>query len=60
MSIDLAAQVEQERAELAAAPRVEPGPAIVRCHWCGQVSDTATLVEMVDGQERYKGGCCGG
>jgi hypothetical protein len=57
---DLAKQVEQEAAELAAAPRIEPGPAVQRCHFCGQLAVSGSVVEVVDGRERWKGVCCGG
>ena len=29
-----------------------------RCHWCGRWSTDLELVEVRDGQERYKGRCC--
>lgn len=65
MGTDLTQQIEAERAELAAAPLVQLGPAVQRCHFCGQLAATGSVVEVVDGhevrgQERFKGGCCGG
>ena len=64
----LAAQVAQEKAEIATAPRVPRGPALSRCHFCGQLTDNAQLVETLQIEIypnqfvpylRYKGGCCG-
>ena len=58
MATDLAAQVAREQWELEQAPVVPRGPLVQRCHFCGQLAATATLVETVDKQERYAGECC--
>ncbi len=60
MATDLTQQVEQEAQEISNALPVARGAAVQRCHFCGQLAPTATHVETVDGQERYKGSCCGG
>lgn len=60
VATDLQKQVELEAQEIANAPRVEPVPNLaVRCHWCGQLARSIALVEVVNGQERWKGDCCG-
>jgi len=57
---ELLVQVEKEAQEIAQAPPVERGPIVGRCHFCGQVASRLTLIEVIDGFERYKGECCGG
>lgn len=53
-------QIEREREEIENAPRVPVSTGrMSRCHWCGQPSRNLYLVETVNGQERYKGDCCG-
>lgn len=59
MTTDLEKQVEREAQEIQQAQPVHPGPPSVRCHWCGQLAQQITLVEVVNGQERWKGECCG-
>lgn len=44
---------------LVAVP-IAPGPAVGRCHWCGQPASKLTLVETIGGVERYKCEKCGG
>lgn len=56
MPVDIA----KEKVELDAAPPAQLGPFLGRCHWCGRVARTLTLVEVVGGAERYKGECCHG
>ena len=58
MDLQLDVQVAREQWELEQAPVAPRGPLVQRCHFCGQLTTTATLVESVDGQERYKGECC--
>jgi hypothetical protein len=57
---ELTVQVEQELAAIAAAPPVPSAGLVQRCHFCGQLAAATSLVETVDGQERFKGVCCGG
>lgn len=65
---ELEQQIERERKEIEDAPKIpvaqlrprDSGTA-GRCHWCGRFSQNLVLVEVVNGQERYKGvECCGG
>jgi len=58
MASDLLAQIAREKAELEAAPKVTPGPNVLRCHFCGRVTPTLTFVETVHGFDRMKGECC--
>jgi hypothetical protein len=58
--VDLEAQVAQEVAELKNAPVVSSAGHIGRCSFCGGVANRLTLIEVVNGLERYKGECCGG
>lgn len=54
--------IEQEKAELASltyVPVAQLGPDLVwRCHWCGQLCNSLSYVETVNGIERRKGDCC--
>ena len=59
METDLGRQVDKEAQEIASAPRVELGPAVGRCHFCGGFARELRLIEVVNGVERYKGECCG-
>lgn len=53
-------EIKAEQTAIVSAPLVELGPHIGRCHWCGRPARRLTLVEVVNGQERHKGECCGG
>lgn len=61
MAEELDKKIEREAKEIADAPKIQPGPAVARCHWCGRMTSDPVLVESVNGIERYKGReCCGG
>ena len=64
-SEQLAKQVAQEQAELAAAPPVPSAGLAVRCHFCGQPTTGGTTIygpAVTDGNQvmQLKGVCCGG
>ena len=53
-------QIEAERKVIEQAPPVTPGPNVERCHWCGAPAKALLLIEIVNGEPRYKGTCCNG
>lgn len=53
-------QIEAEKEIITNARPIELGPPVGRCNWCGRLARRLTVVEVVNGQERAKGECCGG
>ena len=60
--LELAKQVEREAQEIAAAPKVYCGALILRCHFCGQLTDGGSELRGLtpDSPTRFRGVCCGG
>jgi len=65
-SEELVKQVQQEQAELAAAPPVPSAGLAVRCHFCGQLTTGGTTIygpmphDGMNQLMQLKGVCCGG
>jgi creatinine amidohydrolase/Fe(II)-dependent formamide hydrolase-like protein len=62
-SPELVKQVAEELKEIQNAPPIMYGPSVPRCHFCGAIEtshENLELVETVDGNQRHRGGCCGG
>jgi hypothetical protein len=53
-------QVAMEAAAIKNAQPVAYGATIPTCHFCGRIlPEPGKRVELVDGAERFIGGCCG-
>lgn len=62
---ELEKQVAREMAEIASAPVIPSGGLVLRCGFCGQLTNGGSEVRgpvTANGEQqiRFKGSCCGG